>query len=59
MASQAYDRRNNLIYVRDMLRQLTVVSGAREGSVLACLMDMARLETESEIAAEAPPSKEQ
>lgn len=50
-------RRQNLAYVRDMLKQLKVVSGARRGTALALLMDMAVLEAEKEITEERTASK--
>ncbi|MCB8837084.1 hypothetical protein [Aurantimonas sp. VKM B-3413] len=49
MTTNAVERRKNLQYVRDMLEQLKVVSGAREGSMLGYLMDMARLEAEHQL----------
>lgn len=59
MSANPTDRRENLQYVRDMLEQLKVVSGAREGSILGYLMDMARLETEQQIGSSAETSKKQ
>ncbi|MEX6507897.1 hypothetical protein [Jiella sp. M17.18] len=49
MSLSSPERQKNLQYVRDMLEQLKVVSGAREGSMLFYLMDMARLETEHQL----------
>jgi hypothetical protein len=51
MAPDTQDSRANLQYVRDMLEQLRMVSGAPEGSVLSYLMEMARLEADRQIAA--------
>lgn len=41
----------HLIYVRDMLEQLKVVSRAEPGSVLRYLLDMTHLEVVNQIAA--------
>jgi len=42
--------RANLEYVRDMIEQLKVVSGAEKGAILLYFLDMAKLETEAWIA---------
>lgn len=49
------ERRENLQYVHDMLEQLKAISGAPRGSVLAILLDMARLEAETEMRRQAVP----
>ena len=58
MAPNRQDTRANLQYVRDMLEQLRVVSGAPEGSVLGYLMEMARLEAERQLAARGKRSEQ-
>ena len=58
MAPDTQDTRANLQYVRDMLEQLRVVSGAPEGSVLGYLMEMARLEAERQLAARGKRSEQ-
>ena len=57
------DPRANLEYVRDMIEQLKVVSGAEKGAILLYFLDMAKAkaETESRITrldegADAPPA---
>ncbi|UIJ73639.1 hypothetical protein [Aurantimonas sp. HBX-1] len=58
MASNSQDTRANLQYVRDMLEQLRVVSGAPDGSILAYLMEMARLEADRQLSARGKRSKQ-
>jgi hypothetical protein len=55
------DPRANLEYVRDMIEQLKVVSGAEKGAILLYFLDMAKAETEAWITrldegAGAPPA---
>ncbi|WP_157944554.1 hypothetical protein [Mangrovicella endophytica] len=45
-------RADKLQYVCDMLDQLKAMSGAAKGSILITLMDMAKLQAESELVAE-------
>lgn len=50
MKSDIGELRANLEYVRDMLEQLKVVSGAKSGAMLIYLLDLAKLEAEERIA---------
>ncbi|WP_167591610.1 hypothetical protein [Jiella endophytica] len=50
MKSDIGELRANLEYVRDMLEQLKVVSGAKSGAMLIYFLDLAKLEAEERIA---------
>ncbi|MBP0615400.1 hypothetical protein [Jiella mangrovi] len=44
------EARANLEYVRDMLDQLKVVSGAKSSAMLVYFLDLAKLEVEDQLA---------
>ena len=57
MTAHPDDREASLRYVRDMLAQLKVVSGAPHNSLLGYFLEMARLEAEHQLSSVAQRSE--